>query len=87
MTTSSERLRSVREGSATKSSQETDPRRSSQETDQKKSSRERDPKKSALNTSYSSEELLFQAASSLQGLEGRITKIFETINYRKTKNI
>ena len=37
------------------------------------------PKKSLLNTSYSSEEILFQAASSLQGLEGSVTS-FDTLN-------
>jgi hypothetical protein len=52
----SERLRAVREGSRTSSSQE-------KETTKKSTA--------ALNTSYSSEELLFQAASSLQGLEGK----------------
>ena len=53
--TASERLRAVREGSRTSSSQE----------------KETSKKATTLNTSYSSEELLFQAASSLQGLEGK----------------
>ena len=44
-----------------------------------------DKRKSMLNTSYSSEEILMQAASSLQGLEGKqsFTNFFHTI--RKVK--
>ena len=38
----------------------------------KTSNTEENKKKSLLNTSYSSEEILLQAASSLQGLEGRL---------------
>lgn len=59
----SERLRSTRESTSPRTG-------SSQEKDQQQQ-QSVPPKKSALNTSYSSEELLFQAASSLQGLEGK----------------
>ena len=38
----------------------------------KTSNSEESRKKSLLNTSYSSEEILLQAASSLQGLEGKV---------------
>ena len=36
-------------------------------------------RKSLLNASYSSEEILLQAASSLQGLEGKLKYIYKYI--------
>ena len=46
-----------------------------------------DKRKSMLNTSYSSEEILMQAASSLQGLEGKNNFIFSRQILSKIQNI